>query len=61
MSKRSQIDRAIDSLEDKIADIRAKANAEVTAMEHAVLTLKAQKVKKASRPRAVPPVEKVGA
>lgn len=70
MSKRkSQLDHAIDALEEKKADILAKAQAEVTAIEHAILTLNAeraknaQRTKRAIRPRPLASVggsEKVG-
>ena len=42
MSKRkSQVDRAIDALEEKKADVLSKANAEAAAIEHAIKTLRA--------------------
>ena len=64
MSKRSALDKAIQHLEEKRAAILAKANMEVQAMDHAILSLQAQNVSQlASRPRPVAAVgdsEKVG-
>ena len=62
MSKKSQLDRAIESLEEKKADLLLKFNLEIQALDHAILSLKAQAVKKRiNRPQAVAAAGKVGA
>ena len=61
--RQSALDKAIANLEEKGATIMVKANLECQALDHAILSLKAQKVKQqASRPRSVAamPGKKVG-
>ena len=61
--RQTHIDKCIANLEEEGAAIMAKANLECQALDHAILSLKAQRVKqKASRPRAVAAMagEKVG-
>ena len=60
--RQTALDKAIENLEAKKADMLANVTMEAAALEHAILSLKAQKVKRqANRPRPVAPaVEKVG-
>ena len=55
--RQSALDKAIENLEAKQADIRATADSQLQALAHAIALLRAQKVmKKASRPREVAPI-----
>ena len=55
-TKAQMIDRAMDILEAKKADIRDKATMECAALERAIQTLQAQRRKaRVSRPRPVAP------
>ena len=59
--RQSALDKAIANLQEKGAAIMAKANLECQALDHAILSLKAQKVKRQlHRPRPVAAGEKVG-
>ena len=60
--RHTALDKTIENLEQKKADMLAHVTMEAAALEHAILSLKAQKVKRqASRPRAVEAKgEKVG-
>lgn len=59
--KKTQLDRAIDALEAKKADVLTKANAEAAAFDHAIQQLKAQRIRRTSKPRVLDaPAQKVG-
>lgn len=54
MSKRkSQVERAIEALEEKKAELGKRYNAEAEALDHAIKALRAQTPKRTPRPRAV--------
>lgn len=58
MKKKTQIEKAVEQLENQIASVRADADARILGLKQAIAALQAQKT---ARPRKVkPPVESIG-
>lgn len=62
MARKSQLDRAIEELEAKKADLLARVNGELNVIDATIQAIRQQQVKTVRRPRPVadPRVEKVG-